>query len=225
MITVKEKLGEIISSSPLVEEALSEGLLNLSAFARKIKPEIESAIFKEVSESAIVMALRRIAAEIKERNALFERTTGKIKDIVVRANLCEFTFLKSEFILERWRELLHQGRKEREAFFAFTQGAFEITIIVNAALEGEVKEIFSEEKLISSIAQLSAISIRLPQDTVQSPGVYYSILKQLAWQNINLIEVVSTLTEFTVILENREVDRAFSILLKYFAKKNISGSY
>jgi hypothetical protein len=35
---------------------------------------------------------------------------------------------------------------------------------------------------------------------------------QLAWSGINVIEVVSTFTEFTVILKDKEVDLAFSAL-------------
>jgi len=42
--------------------------------------------------------------------------------------------------------------------------------------------------------------------------VHYSILKQLAWSNINVIEVVSTYTEFTVIIDNARIDTAFSVL-------------
>jgi hypothetical protein len=48
------------------------------------------------------------------------------------------------------------------------------------------------------------------------PRIFYTILKQLAWESINVIEVVSTYTEFTIILERGQVDQSFSILMKYF---------
>jgi hypothetical protein len=54
--------------------------------------------------------------------------------------------------------------------------------------------------------------IRLAPSTVRSPGVYYSILKQLAWRAINVVDVVSTYTEFTIVVEHADVDRAFAAL-------------
>ena len=47
---------------------------------------------------------------------------------------------------------------------------------------------------------------------METPGVYYSILKQLAWEGINLVEVSSTYTELTLILHEKDINRAFSII-------------
>jgi hypothetical protein len=44
--------------------------------------------------------------------------------------------------------------------------------------------------------------LRLPPAIVKTPGAYYRILKQLAWENINLIDGVSTYTEFTIVLDD-----------------------
>jgi hypothetical protein len=44
----------------------------------------------------------------------------------------------------------------------------------------------------------------------------YAILKRLAWQNLNVVDVVSTATEFTIVVSNEQVDQAFSALRRYF---------
>ena len=62
------------------------------------------------------------------------------------------------------------------------------------------------------MGELSAITIILPKEAVFVPGVYYSVLKALAWEGINFVEVVSSYTELTIILQNSNVDRAFSVL-------------
>jgi len=76
----------------------------------------------------------------------------------------------------------------------------------------KVVKIFRAETLVSSYERLAAVILRLADDTVLTPGIYYLILKQLAWENINLVEVVSTFREFIMIIQNSQVDRAFSIL-------------
>ena len=77
-----------------------------------------------------------------------------------------------------------------------------------------IEKRFGKEKLVAKFHNLSSITIRLPKEVVYIPGVYYQVLKRLAWENINVIEVLSTYTELTVIVENKDVDQAFSTLKK-----------
>ena len=52
---------EIIKKSPFLEEALAEGIINLSSLSRQIKPEIDEELHKDVQIGAIVMALKRLS--------------------------------------------------------------------------------------------------------------------------------------------------------------------
>jgi hypothetical protein len=60
MLTINELLEQIILRTPFLEEGLSQGIINLSALSRKIRPQIEKQILKPVSASAILMALKRL---------------------------------------------------------------------------------------------------------------------------------------------------------------------
>ncbi|TSC55732.1 MAG: hypothetical protein G01um101418_753 [Parcubacteria group bacterium Gr01-1014_18] len=59
---------------------------------------------------------------------------------------------------------------------------------------------------------LSSITIKLPEETITTPGVYYPILKALAWEGINIIEIISIGTELSILFKSNDVDRAFSII-------------
>ena len=48
MISVQEAVQEIVKVSPFMQEALSRGIINLSAFARKIHPDVEAIVKKEI---------------------------------------------------------------------------------------------------------------------------------------------------------------------------------
>lgn len=67
MITVPEATKTIIMRSRYLSEAMSKGILNNSSLARYIKPEIEQMLIKNVSNSAIIMALNRMSTEIKPK--------------------------------------------------------------------------------------------------------------------------------------------------------------
>jgi aspartokinase len=47
---------------------------------------------------------------------------------------------------------------------------------------------------------------------VTTPGVYGKILRTLEWNGINVVEVASTYTEFTIILKDGDIDRAFATI-------------
>ncbi|MFW6131288.1 MAG: aspartate kinase [Candidatus Aminicenantaceae bacterium] len=215
MISISEVLRDIIQKSPFLEEGISEGIVNLSALARKVRPRIEKSLMKDVSDSAILMALKRMVPEVKSKADLTQAEIQQLGDITVRSDLSEFTFLKSGTILEKQKSLLHEVKSISDYFITFTQGVYEITIIISSNHENTVEKIFSREKELYRKSNLSAMTIRLSAQSVNTPGVHYSILKQLAWNNINIIEVVSTYTEFTIILHKSQIDISFSVLMKY----------
>ena len=48
---------------------------------------------------------------------------------------------------------------------------------------------------------------------MEQSGVYYFILKQLAWSDISVQEIISTTHEITIVVKENDVNEAFSILM------------
>lgn len=216
MITIPETVESIIIKSPFLTESLSQGIINISALARKIKPQVENEVMKEIQVGAIVMALNRLSQRVQVKTTEGKKLFGSALDLMVRSNLIEITFVNSEFLLQNQRLLLERLDDRRNYFLTFTQGIFETTIIAGKELKPEIIAIFKDERIISQFDDLSAITVLLPPITALMPGAYNFILKSLAWESINIIEVVSTFNEFTMILKSIESDRAFSIIKRLF---------
>lgn len=212
MITITESVRKFIKGSPLVEEALSRGLINLSAFARELKPKIEEELMKSVEIGSIVMALKRVSREPVKTTQKVIQAIQAGSELTVRSSLAEYTYISSETLPDKYVNLSRQIYKYPNAFFTLTKGLRETTLIVSANLKKEIEEAFRKEKLVSKIENLSSITITHSKEVVYMPGFHYLILKSLAWENINVIESVSAYTEFTVIVESKDVDKAFGIL-------------
>ena len=84
-------------------------------------------------------------------------------------------------------------------------------------LEATVAESLKKETELRRIDGLSAITVRLPESSLNVPGVYYPILKAIALEGISLVEVTSVRTEFSIIVADKDIDRAFSVLKKITA--------
>ena len=198
-----------------LEEALKRGIINYSALARELKPELEKILFKDLSESAVMMALKRLVPELCSNVPSFRPVLKKMSNLSVKSDIVEYTFEKSKTTMKRLAILLQKTSSDPINYFTFTHGTHEITMIVSNTFSGEVENIFKGETLLSKLSNLGTISVNLPEESVYTPGIHYSILKQLSWNKINIVEVVSTYTEFTIVLELKNIDRAFSILLQY----------
>lgn len=210
MVTIPEVVEEIVKKSPFLEEGLSRGLINYSAFAREVKPQIEKGLYKSVKEGAIVMALKRISEGLSQKFTGIESIN--LADLTVRSNLCEITFQNSDTIPAKTRQLFGTITDQKDVICTLSEGVRETTFIISSELKEQVMKIFKTELLIAEINSLSSITIRLPKEVVYIPGVYYRILKMLAWENINVVEVLSTYTELTILVETKYVDKSFSIL-------------
>ena len=73
---------------------------------------------------------------------------------------------------------------------------------------------FSGEKLKSHTQDLASVTVKLPMVNTEIYGIYYYILKHLAWEGINIVELVSTSNEFTIVVKQDDVDKAFKILMQ-----------
>ncbi len=223
MLTIPNIVEEVIKKKPFLEGALIEGLINLSALARQIKPEVELKIGKPVNESAVIMALNRLVPRLEITSTIkFKRVIENIGDIIVRSNLTDFTYANSPQLYSRQEALLreiHDAKSGADLFCTFSQGIYETTLVVSNSISDTVERIFAPEKLLTRSEELSSITIKLPAENAICPGVYYYIFKELAWDNINITEVISTTNEFTVVVGDSDIHRAFTILME--AKRGI----
>jgi hypothetical protein len=213
-MNIAQAVDELISVSPFLEEALADELINVSSLARKLQPDIEKRLHKKVQPGAIVMAINRrpsglsfrISKEIRE----FMRKLG---DVIVRSDLRDYTFENSAGLIACNRQLMDEIAGEKEIFCTISQGVFETTLVVSNLLESRIREIYRKEKLIAQKTRLSSITIRLPESNTEVSGIYYFLLKNLAWSGINVCEVISTSNEVTFVVEEKDVHRAFSRLM------------
>jgi hypothetical protein len=135
-----------------------------------------------------------------------------IGEITVRSSLTDFTFLVSDTVLENQTLLLKEVNKNKDVFYTSSRGVNEINIVVSGSLNATVEELFKAEKCTQKAEELSSITVKLPSENVSVPGIYYFIFQRLAWEGIVLYEVISTTNEFTIIVDEQQVDQAFKTI-------------
>ena len=212
-MTVQEAVSDILRARPYLEEAIGDGLINLSSLARSLAGEVAARTGKDAHRGAIVMAIQRhrpgrlTSVRISSRNLL-----SNVTNIIVRSEIAAFTFVNSASLPARLTQLSMALSRKKGMFYSFSQGVFETTIILYRGGVEDLMDILVKESEVARTENLACITLYLPVEYTQIAGYYYYILKMIAWEGINIIEILSTTNEFAIILSEADVDRAFSTL-------------
>ncbi len=213
MVTIAQVVERIIRQKPFLENFLAEDLINYTSLARNILPEVEKEAGRNVNISAIAMALKRYVSQVDLNvDIKLDKWGRHLGDITVRSRLSDYTYGKSSTLLQNQKKLLELVSNREDVFFTFSQGVYEVNIVISDFIETELNKIFKEERLISKMSGLSSVTMRLPVDNVYIVGLYYYILKRLAMEQINIIEVISTTNEFSIIVKEDDISQAFNVL-------------
>ncbi len=213
MKTISSVVEQYIKSKPFLLSSLSQGIINLTSLARIMMPELEAHLGKDVKQGAVVMSLKRLSEELDFKiNYKISKVLKNIGEITVRSSLTDFTYVISDTLLDNQAKLISEINKYQDIFYTSSRGVNETNIVISASVEELIETIFKHEKLTHKIENLSSITVKLPQENISTPGVYYYIFQRLAWEGIIIHEVISTTNEFTIIVSDDQIDVAFKVI-------------
>ena len=216
MIRISEAIENIVTGHQALRFGFYHRLLNLSQVARFLRPSIEAQTRKEVTDAAILMNLSRFQQRLAEMPTSTSETLVLDK-VNIQSGLCSVTLLKTS---ESHRELnrVFSRIQSRNGFVTVTEGMREITVIVEA---GNLNLLLGSLSSKPSIVHrdLASVGMNFNERYLAIKGILAQMLEEVALQNINVIEVASTATEFCVFLKEDDVQLAFDAIFNRFGKQ------
>lgn len=210
MLKVSDAVRDILFSSDIPLEAFRSGVLNLSAYAEQIKPEVESRTHKPVQTNTITVALSRLREEVL--NVPPMRPHISFEQLSIQPSLIDISYEKTQQNLKGLAKLATIASEL--SFVTFSEGMNEITIIVLANEAERVMSCFTGQPK-AVIKDVVGVSVRFSEKYLIEPNLIYAILAVLASKRINLLEIVSTYTELTMVIEKDSLEKTINELQKY----------
>jgi aspartokinase len=213
MVSVARIVEKLVSSQPYLEDAMSQGILNLARVSQELAPQIASELGHKATDAAIIMALHRLSDRLKAQRKS-ERTRISLSgiELAIRSDIVEITAVRAPDIFDKLHGIYALVEHERGDTLNIIHGTYEVSIIANKKYKRAIEQKLKGEKILSEMGDLALLSIKIPPKIVTTPGFFATITRTLAWNGINIYESVSTLTEYSLVLGSKDATRAYSIL-------------
>jgi len=212
MLSTTDAIKQLLLQNPMMENLLTKNLLNLTQLATEWQPKIEEITYKKVTLGSVVTSLSRLRVEI---DTIFQ-SSFKINDISLKFPISEISFVTKPDHVKKIAKLYEVLSTTENHYLNAISGNTETSIFVNTKYSDQVLKLFKSEKLKLNLANLASVSLKFDEDYLEIKGITYQVLKALLWENINLVEIVSTYTEITLIIEKRDAQKALQVLSQQF---------
>lgn len=208
MVIIADQVRSWLLKHPLHATFLAQGIINSSALARQIKPELQAQTKKKVSLDAIILTLNRYAKNNKSEDATIAPLIG---NVVLQSDLSMITIPQADLNVDAFSKALSILHKSRE-YTLYTRGAWHISLI---GKKGIVEELTRHFRYTTIAHNVAAITVQLLPEHTSVPSAITYLLQNLTTQNIGIHETISSHNELTIVINEKATNKA----LKYLGSK------
>ncbi|HLW22711.1 MAG TPA: hypothetical protein VKZ39_05965, partial [Sphaerochaetaceae bacterium] len=151
--------------------------------------------------------LRRKDTEQKSYNLRYE--------IVMKTNIYDINLVRSDTLITKLGELYHLVSPSSGDFLNVTLGSHEISISVSEKYLETIESMIEGEAVLHRMGDLVALSLVFSGDFMSTPGIVYEAVRKLAWEEINVNEIISTMNELTFVIRREDSMDAFTVLQSF----------
>lgn len=211
MVTISHIVSKLINEKIYLHEALSKGIASYGAVAKQLKPEIEKEIGKEVKHSAIVTALRRYSKKINKTLKEID-FDSKFSEVNLKTHIIDINVVKTNELFDKLKRFYDLINFERGDILHIIYGRTHVAIVTNERYKKQILNLLQHQKIKKIEENLVALTFTVGKRRIDLPGVLFQITRNLAWEHINIIEIISLDVEVTFIVDKNDAIKGYNAL-------------
>ena len=210
-MTISHVVNKLISENIYLQEAIGRGIASYGSVAKQLKTDIEDELSKEVAHYAVVAAIRRYAEKmnIRFRDIIFDANTSEVN---LKTNVIDINVLKTLGLFDKLKRIYDIIKFEQGDVLHIIYGRNSVSIVTNERYKEKILNFLQHEKLFNVEENLVSLTFSIGKKLVDTPGVLFQIVRNFAWENINIIEVISMDLEITFIVDEKDAVRGYKAL-------------
>ena len=219
MVTISHIVTKLINDNIYLQEAIGKGIASYGSVAKRLKPDIEEELKKEVAHYAIVAAIRRYSEKMnyKFQDIKFDANTSEVN---LKTNVMDINVLRSNTLFDKLKRIYDIIQFKKGDILHIIYGKNSLSIVTNERYKENICQFLREETITNIEENLVSLSFTIDKCLVDRSGVLFQIVRNFAWENINIIEVISIDLEITFIVDVRDAVRGYKALQRLIIKPN-----
>jgi aspartokinase len=211
MVTISHVVNKLINESVYLQEAIGRGIASYGSVAKKLKPNIEEVLGKEAAHYAIVAAIRRHAEKIqlKFRDIKFDKYTCEVN---LKTNVLYINVLRSPTLFDKLKRVYDIINFENGDILHIIYGRNSASIVTNERYNKEISDFLYNERIMSIKKNLVSLSLLISKELTETAGVLFQIVRDFAWDNINIIKLITIDLEIIFIVTEKDAVRGYKVL-------------
>jgi hypothetical protein len=188
--------------------ALTNGYMNMSSYAYRIRPVVEEVAKKQVTITSLVVSLSRLRKEFKKEKPLLQEVA--ITNITTKLPLTEIIYENTNTSLGKLESFHKKISIAREDFFTTTVSTTELNVVCSSSMASKILKHFEvKPKFIAK--NLAAVGISFDSKHFDIPNTLFSLISITARARINIAEIVSTYTELIFIISEKDFSKTVAL--------------
>jgi hypothetical protein len=211
MVTISHIVTKLIDENIYLQEAIGKGIASYGSVAKQLKSNIEEELRKEVAHYAVVAAIRRYAEKmsVKFREIKFDANASEVN---LKTNVIDINVLRTVRLFDKLKRIYDVIKFEQGDILHIIYGRNSVSIVTNERYKEKIMIFLQNEKIFNIEENLVSLSFSISKKLVEIPGVLFQIVRNFAWENINIIEVISIDLEITFIVDEKDAVRGYKAL-------------
>ncbi len=214
---------KLILDEPLLEDFLARDLINQSALARSLLSRVEHETRQKVKPQAVIMAVKRFSREAKQKIE-----TKKMREVLskstinLKSGVADIAVEKTEGLFSLLEDLTRKVKTHKGEVLSVVEGQTEAAIIIEEKYVDDLIKKLPKKSVLKVERNIVDLHILCPPEFWNSPGIIYLVTKQLALAAINIIDLITTPTEFAILVRKEDAGKAFEAISKLIEESRAS---
>ncbi|MBI5389771.1 hypothetical protein HZB01_05335 [Candidatus Woesearchaeota archaeon] len=207
--SIRGYVANYIEGDPTIQVGIQRGLISSRILTKHILEEEKS--FKGSFED-VRNAVRGYAedcshkVDVKKIYHAFKNCALDIQSKLANVEINKQKSLKDLF------PILQELTRGQESFTRMLNNANSCMFIIKESDIPKLSSHLGKESILGVQNNLCAITLTLHPSVKQTPGIYFLIMGQIALHNINVFDIASYQSEFTVYVDQNDAAKAYQSL-------------
>ena len=211
---VAEVVREILENYPYMKDFLLMDVVNHSALARMVEPELRRRHKGKITKDAVIVAIKRYARGLEKKSIskkLIELFASS--DLTLKSDIVYMILQKNIPVFKKLEGLYSEIAWDKGEILFVLQGRGDILVVIDERNMDKLRKVVDEREIEKVFDNSAVIIMYSPLETGETPGFISHVTTLLGNQGINM-EFLSMGRDSIFLLSERDATRAFGILKK-----------